>query len=69
MKNNYITIPDSEDWNFGSGDFTIDFRVKLKSSKLKVLFWKLRYLYQKYIQRQNFLCFYIYPDRKNNGDL
>ena len=21
----YLTIPDSDDWNFGSGDFTIDF--------------------------------------------
>ncbi|OHB43896.1 MAG: hypothetical protein A2Y13_01295 [Planctomycetes bacterium GWC2_45_44] len=24
----YVTIPDSEDWNFGSGDFTIDFWVR-----------------------------------------
>ena len=23
-----LTLDDSEDWNFGSGDFTVDFRVK-----------------------------------------
>ncbi len=27
----YVTIPDSEDWNFGSGDFTIDFRYMFNS--------------------------------------
>jgi len=27
----YLTIPDSEDWDFGSGDFTIDFWVKWNS--------------------------------------
>jgi len=27
----YVTIPDSEDWNFGSGDFTIDFWVRFAS--------------------------------------
>jgi len=25
----YLTVPDSEDWNFGNGDFTIDFWVRL----------------------------------------
>ncbi|MDD4410057.1 MAG: hypothetical protein PHW52_05405, partial [Candidatus Pacebacteria bacterium] len=29
----YLTIPDSEDWNFGSGDFTIDFWVYQTSDK------------------------------------
>jgi hypothetical protein len=24
----YITVPDSDDWNFGSGDYTIDFQVR-----------------------------------------
>ena len=27
----YLSIPDSEDWNFGSGDFTIDFWVRFDS--------------------------------------
>jgi hypothetical protein len=27
----YITVPDSEDWNFGSGDFTIRFHLNLQS--------------------------------------
>lgn len=26
----YLEIPDSEDWNFGSGDFTIDFWMNSK---------------------------------------
>ena len=25
---NYLTVPDSDDWNFGSGDFTVDFWVR-----------------------------------------
>jgi len=28
----YLSIPDSADWDFGSGDFTIRFRVRLPSS-------------------------------------
>lgn len=26
-----LTVPDSEDWNFGSGDFTVDFRARFLS--------------------------------------
>jgi hypothetical protein len=29
LGNSYLTVPDSDDWNFGSGDFTIDFWVYL----------------------------------------
>jgi hypothetical protein len=31
FNNSYLSIPDSDDWNFGSGDFTIDFWVKFNS--------------------------------------
>jgi hypothetical protein len=31
----YLTIPDSDDWDFGSGDFTIDFWVRLSSTDTK----------------------------------
>lgn len=27
----YVTVPDSDDWNFGTGDFTIDFWVKFNA--------------------------------------
>lgn len=27
----YLTVPDSEDWNFGTGDFTIDFWTRFNS--------------------------------------
>ncbi len=27
----YLTVPDSDDWNFGSGDFTIDFWVRFNT--------------------------------------
>ena len=27
----YLNVPDSEDWNIGSGDFTIDFWVKINN--------------------------------------
>ena len=30
-KTNYLSIPDSSDWNFGTGDFTIDFWVMFES--------------------------------------
>jgi len=29
--NDYITVPDSDDWNFGAGDFTMDFWVRFNS--------------------------------------
>lgn len=28
----YLTVPDSDDWNFGSGNFTIDFWVRFNSA-------------------------------------
>ena len=28
----YLTIPDHADWEFGTGDFTIDFRIRLNST-------------------------------------
>ena len=29
--NTYLSLADSDDWNFGSGDFTIDFWVRFNS--------------------------------------
>lgn len=29
--NQYLTVPDSVDWNFGAGDFTVDFWVRFNS--------------------------------------
>lgn len=28
----YVTLPDSDSWNFGTGDFTIDFQVRFNST-------------------------------------
>jgi len=28
----YLSIPDSEDWSFGTGDFTVDFRLKFNTA-------------------------------------
>ena len=30
----YITIPDSDDWNFGTSNFTIDFRVRISNNSV-----------------------------------
>jgi len=32
--NDYVTLPDSADWNFGAGNFTIDWLMKLNSYSL-----------------------------------
>ena len=29
----YLTVPDSDDWNFGTGNFTIDLQIKMNSDK------------------------------------
>jgi hypothetical protein len=31
VKGSYLSIPDSTDWNFGTGDFTVDFWIRLES--------------------------------------
>jgi len=46
-KNDYINIPNSNDWDFGSGDFTIDFWIKW--SKWALLKTHMQILYIKYI--------------------
>lgn len=33
----YLTVPDSDDWNFGSGDFTIDFWVNFSDLSRQTL--------------------------------
>ncbi len=33
----YLSIPDSDDWAFGSGDFTIDFRIKTPGSMIDLV--------------------------------
>mgnify|MGYP001578078452 CR=1 FL=1 len=27
----YLTVPDSDDWNFGTGDFTVDFQIRINT--------------------------------------
>ena len=34
----YLTVPDSNDWNFGSGDFTIDCWIRINVVKNEVVF-------------------------------
>ena len=36
--NDYITYPDSDSWNFGTGDFTIDFWFRLTSLSTSIIF-------------------------------
>ena len=37
-KRDYISLPDSDDWSFGSGDFTVDFWVKFNNVSQDVMF-------------------------------
>lgn len=34
----YLTVPDSDDWNFGTGDFTIDFQLRFSAHGSQVGF-------------------------------
>jgi len=49
----YVTIPDSADWDFGTGDFTIDMRANRSSTNLDVG------LVGQYVDANNYWDFYI----------
>ena len=36
--NDYVSVPDSDDWAFGTGDFTLEFWVKLNTVKTTAFF-------------------------------
>lgn len=38
----YLTVPDSEDWNFGTGDFTIDFWIRFSDKTGEQCFFEMR---------------------------
>ena len=53
----YLTVPDSADWDFGSGDFTIDFWVRFSSVNAHSGF------FSQYTDALNHLfCYYNYVD-------
>lgn len=53
----YLSLVDSEDWNFGSGDFTIDFWMRLASGTMST---RHNIIYQ-YNNTTNFIMFYWHP--------
>lgn len=57
----YLSIPDSDDWNFGSGDFTVDFRMRVPALPGENNFWPL------YQQQQNTDNRFLFMFYGNNG--
>jgi len=52
----YITAPDSADWNFGTGDFTIDFWIRFNSILGTN---KQNFLYQQTADQENYMYFFL----------
>ena len=52
----YLSLPDDDDWDFGSGDFTIDFWVRFNSLSFYESF------YEQYLDGANHFDFYYAPD-------
>jgi hypothetical protein len=57
---NYVTLPDSDDWNFGTGDFTIDFWVRFADPTSDGI------ICGQYEDATNF--WYLYKNTHANGD-
>jgi len=53
----YLSVPDSADWNFGTGDFTIDTWIRLNSLPA-VGAWMT--IYSQYVNLNNHVCLFIY---------
>lgn len=55
----YIDVPDSEDWNYGTGDFTIDFWVMFDSGSRTV---RRNIITQSYNDNNNVYCYWHISD-------
>ena len=56
----YVTVPDSADWDFGTGNFTIDLWVRFNANPTGVI----GSFFEQYINASNFTQFFVY-----NGNL
>jgi hypothetical protein len=53
----YISTPDSDDFNFGTGDFTIDFRVRFNSLPSSTNYY---YIYNQRVDAGNYVALALY---------
>jgi len=53
----YLSVPDSADWNFGTSDFTIDTWIRLNS--LPAVGARMT-IYSQYVDSNNYVCLFIY---------
>jgi hypothetical protein len=58
----YITLPDSEDWNFGAGDFTVDLRAMFSSVTAEISGIASNAICSKWVDINNRFHFIWYDD-------